>query len=480
MRFKFRRLLTPVIVLLNLSLFYVVWKPSGPADYSFIIREFEQFEHDLEATISSIAVSHPSRKIFIISDDIIYPPISLKNCSSNCVLVNRAPAFHKDFASQYPLQAIDSEFIFLVPDSTELPEHGILEEMLEYLERRSIDFLALRYKSTEGSDCLHANVNIREWFLQLSYPKQKNVCNILHGKHLLLARKTALMKLSDPFMQPFPEALYVQMSALNFTIVMHPKHHVMDGKPLFTSQHNQWKKNQLDLKRRIEFFKTMGIKKVINEKGNTKWYGCRKDTPRCFGTVIEDMPSYLFAGKWTPPCCLDALRKTALHVFHELKNSGVRYWLEGGSLLGAFRSGDIIPWDYDVDIGIYLEDLHRNSWLRNAVERPTIDEKGYLWEKAVEGDFYRVQYSSVNHMHVDIFPFYSKNGTMTKNSWFKSHVQDKEFPETFLKPLASIPFLGEVVSAPNNIREFLAFKFGADAINKPAYPNPSKLAFPNT
>lgn len=35
-----------------------------------------------------------------------------------------------------------------------------------------------------------------------------------------------------------------------------------------------------------------------------------------------------------------------------LDDAGVRYWLEAGSLLGAMRSGDVLPWDHDVDIGM--------------------------------------------------------------------------------------------------------------------------------
>lgn len=108
-----------------------------------------------------------------------------------------------------------------------------------------------------------------------------------------------------------------------------------------------------------------------------------------------------------------------------------------------------------------------------------VDNNGYVWEtsRANEGQFYRVQASTTNRLHVDIFPFYPKNGFMTKDTWM-AHRQDKKFPESFLKPLTKVPFVGMWVSAPNNIRDFLEFKFGAGCIEHPEYPNPALIAYP--
>eukprot|EP00069_Balaena_mysticetus_P009907 bmy_06591T0 len=199
------------------------------------------------------------------------------------------------------------------------------------------------------------------------------------------------------------------------------------------------------------------------------------ETPRCFGTVVGDTPAYLYEERWTPPCCLRALRETARYVVGVLEAAGVRYWLEGGSLLGAARHGDIIPWDYDVDLGIYLEDVGNCEQLRGAEAGSVVDERGFVWEKAVEGDFFRVQYSESNHLHVDLWPFYPRNGVMTKDTWL-DHRQDVEFPEHFLQPLVPLPFAGFVAQAPNNYRRFLELKFGPGVIESPEYPNPALLS----
>lgn len=250
-----------------------------------------------------------------------------------------------------------------------------------------------------------------------------------------------------------------------------------DGRPVMRSHHAQWKKQQVEAERRKVLYNIFKLKQVILENGATEWYGCSRDTPRCFPPVVDSMPSYLYEGKWTPPCCLTNLRRTAKHVFNCLDDAGVRYWLENGSLLGAMRAGDVLPWDHDVDVGIYRDDVHKSMWLEKAKSKPVIDSKGFVWEKATEGNFFRVHFSKINRIHVNIFPFYLKNGTMVKDAWFTSH-KNMEFSDRFLHPMSSIEFLGRHVPCPNNIRDFLEMKYGRGAIEKPRYPDRNKLKYP--
>lgn len=167
-----------------------------------------------------------------------------------------------------------------------------------------------------------------------------------------------------------------------------------------------------------------------------------------------------------------------MHVISILQESGVRFWLESGSLLGAMRIGDVLPWDYDVDIGFNRDDVTQCSWLRKAKIKPTVDNQGYLWEKATEGNFFRVFYSKTNKIGVNLFPFFNKNGTMTRDGWYTSH-RNMEFPEQFLHPMSSIEFISKNVPSPNNIRDFLELKFGKGSVENAQYPDmtPVKVNF---
>ena len=45
-----------------------------------------------------------------------------------------------------------------------------------------------------------------------------------------------------------------------------------------------------------------------------------------------------------------------MYIFLVSESHNLLYWLDGGSLLGAFRHKGLIPWDDDLDIGILERD----------------------------------------------------------------------------------------------------------------------------
>ncbi|XP_061452761.1 ribitol 5-phosphate transferase FKRP isoform X2 [Rhineura floridana] len=439
---------------------------------TILIREFEDFENYVPDIVRFFVKQKPELPVVVAADRLPYPPMVLPS-TPNVQIVILKPSPDQPAHLFRPETYVKTEYVALVPDGVRMDSTYQLEQMLEEFKvsQGKVEMVAAPVHSLAPLQCLNLKVSLKEWTAEymVASPSSK-LCTALKGEAILLLRTKDLFNLSMPLAKPLMTSLFIQASLRGWAVRLLDISFSVLHQPLLTSSHNQWKADNLAKSYRLQLFRNFGIKRVILEDGKEQWFGCSKETPRCFGTIHDDTPEYLYHNRWTPPCCLKALRETAKYVINILETSGVRYWLEGGTLLGAARYQDIIPWDYDVDLGIYLEDIPNCELLRSAESGSIVDEKGFVWEKAIEGDFYRVQYSEHNHLHVDLWPFYPKNGLMTKDTWM-DHRQDTEFPEHFLKPLVPIPFAGFLALAPNDYRSFLELKFGEGVIENPEYPN---------
>ncbi|GCB73595.1 ribitol 5-phosphate transferase FKRP [Scyliorhinus torazame] len=439
-----------------------------------LIREFEDFENWVAGAVKSFLRERPEQPIVVVADRLPYPPLGLPAQPNVQVVTLKASPDQPPHVSR-PEFYIHTEYTLLVPDGVPLDSTQQLDRLLREFEahKGKVHMVAAPVQTAEALRCLQLRVSLKEWSAVYSLSSAR-LCDAVDGDAVVLVRTEDLFNLSQPMGRPLLTSLFVQSSLRGWKVrvaesVAFSSYH----RSLFMSAHNRWKADITAKARLAQLFRDFGLRRVVLANGKEQWYGCSKDTPRCFGTVHDDTPEYLYEDRWTPPCCLKALRQTTKYVIGILKSSGVRYWLEGGTLLGAVRHQDIIPWDYDVDLGIYLEDVENCEFLRSLDSGSVVDENGYVWEKAVEGDFYRVQYSQSNHLHVDLWPFYAREGIMTKNTWM-DHRQDVEFPEHFLKPLVPMQFAGMTALAPNNHRRFLELKFGEGVIENPEYPNPAK------
>ncbi|XP_069500681.1 ribitol 5-phosphate transferase FKRP [Ambystoma mexicanum] len=441
---------------------------------TILIREFEDFENYVPEVVQSFLKNNPTQPVVVAADILPYPPMQLPS-SPHVHLVVLKPSPEQPAYASRPEYYVQTEYVALVPDGVRVDATKQLEKMLEEYKasRGQAHMVAAPIESLIPLHCLDLMVSLKEWTATYSMATSSNLCSALRGEAVILLQTRDFFNLSSPLAKPLSSSLFIQSSLRGWKVrILEDISFPSTQQPLFTSSHNQWKADNHAKASRAQLFRDFGIRRVVMEDEKQQWYGCSKETLRCFGTVHDDTPDYLYQDRWTPPCCLKALRETTSYVISILESSGVRYWLEGGTLLGAARHQDIIPWDYDVDLGIYLEDIPNCEFLRNIESGSIVDEKGYVWEKAIEGDFFRVQYSETNHLHVDLWPFYPRNGIMTKNTW-TDHKQDVEFPEHFLKPLVPMSFAGFTALAPNDYRSFVELKFGEGVIENPEYPNPA-------
>lgn len=63
------------------------------------------------------------------------------------------------------------------------------------------------------------------------------------------------------------------------------------------------------------------------------------------------------------------LRVTFEDARRAFKRLDTKYLLIYGTALGFHRSGDFIPWDYDVDVGVFFEDLPPHDVLQRGMAR---------------------------------------------------------------------------------------------------------------
>jgi len=72
-------------------------------------------------------------------------------------------------------------------------------------------------------------------------------------------------------------------------------------------------------------------------------------------TVIKNKKNNLDNSTYTP----DELFASLKYISTFLTNIGIKHWLMYGTLLGAIRNNDIIPYDYDFDLGAYVSDVQK-------------------------------------------------------------------------------------------------------------------------
>lgn len=85
-------------------------------------------------------------------------------------------------------------------------------------------------------------------------------------------------------------------------------------------------------------------------------------------------------------------------VVEVLDREGIRYWIVGGTLLGAFRHGGSVPWDDDVDIAVLRADHNR---LVPILKKAFASMPNFI---AVKSDTMRVMLTD-SSCQVDIFAF---------------------------------------------------------------------------
>lgn len=157
-------------------------------------------------------------------------------------------------------------------------------------------------------------------------------------------------------------------------------------------------------------------------------------------------------------------------IYHAVKAYGANVWFEYGTLLGAYREHGFIPYDYDIDLGMYAVDF------TPALERSLFNE-GFL----IKRFFYKVNNQDPNQrtkteitllykgVSIDIFFYFvegsNRIGYVYNNMLWGKEMYDKNIMAPIVTTLPNsktkeIDFLGIKFAIPMNTVECLEQLYG--------------------
>ena len=181
---------------------------------------------------------------------------------------------------------------------------------------------------------------------------------------------------------------------------------------------------------------------------------CTRETKRC--VFWSWGPGYL-----RPDCCTSHLLELTDFVHELLDEHGILHWVDWGTLLGAVRGGELIPWDSDVDLGVLDRDAERVRALDSVVARA-----GHVMQ-VDDPELIRIQYSEVNEAHLDLFIWSLRDGLITSQvtddyTWLGMNGRT-DFPAHYLDRLEPVTAHGRNLPAPSPTPDFLReHRYGPD------------------
>jgi phosphorylcholine metabolism protein LicD len=194
--------------------------------------------------------------------------------------------------------------------------------------------------------------------------------------------------------------------------------------------------------------------------------GCNRQTPKCDrGTDGKNKPPVggLRTGN-NQQCCLNAIKEICWYVGDLFEKNHIKYWMDFGTLLGAVRGGEILPWDKDADFGVLAKDERKIFDLFGRIKRD-----GFWIDRPWRGLF-KVYYSKVNLNFIDVFIWDMWSVHQPKKEEWKAMCMHnaialnykKFFPSYFIDRLDWVELNGKKLRAPQDYEKFLELRFGKD------------------
>lgn len=165
------------------------------------------------------------------------------------------------------------------------------------------------------------------------------------------------------------------------------------------------------------------------------------------------------------------MKQMLLFTIDQLQKNNIPFWLEAGTLLGIYRDGNLISWDYDADISIPAEYSDKVAALRYKFFPRYIVRKRPIYSRWIPGDTRVVKVKTAweklrqVNFHIDLFCVYKVND---KYRWVDSGVL-KQVDAKFFDTQDSIKWEKHKIPIPAHTDEYLSLRYGNWRIPSKSY-----------
>ena len=156
------------------------------------------------------------------------------------------------------------------------------------------------------------------------------------------------------------------------------------------------------------------------------------------------------------------MKNMLLKTIDILDQNRIKYWLEAGTLLGILRDGDLIPWDYDADLGILAQSADEIMKLRSKFFPNYWIKRRKIQSHWIPGDMRAIKVKTLwekirqINFHVDLFCVYP---VQDKYRWVDSNAL-KHVDRKYYDTLSTIEWEGRTINIPNHAEEYLSLRYG--------------------
>lgn len=272
----------------------------------------------------------------------------------------RENVFSKAELLQNIIDGVNTEYVLIAPHVTHFTEDVNLERLLRVLSTREKTFFAGgSYRNLTGhwsNSCLQTQLKNYTLTYRSGYYHSIDECLVCdHLSGPFLAKTSALrdigfklnsghgiyrdlfLRVKDRYSRSHQDVTGhgIQATVVSCPDVMfHVKNAYVDDEEL------------------VDFANKHEIKKIVEEDGRNRWFGCRRGIKHRNG---EKCP--IKSGLAVPPCCLENLAEAIIFIMSQCRENNASCELQEGTLLGAVKLNKVLPWERDADITFLTADF---------------------------------------------------------------------------------------------------------------------------